>query len=218
MERVQADESNSGPRCFSPPLCAVLGHSPLSIQRRTPEVWWPSSGFRLCIFRERYRQSRHRSVRSLRGRERECFPIRFVQESNSGPPRSVLYSAVLASHRLFPFQDYGCCFRVPWCRSHRSRGTCAADALRGDAIRRTSFGRHSPPSTTGLSVAGDLFSLEISSFHRRSCRRRRRPLSKRRRRRRTRSPALVPSPPPVASVLRPADFLELVVRHAVRLL
>ena len=62
------------------------------------------------------------------------------------------------THRLFPFRDYGCCFRVPRCRSHRSRGTCAADALRGDAIRRTSFGRRLPPSTTGLSVAGDLFS------------------------------------------------------------
>ena len=102
------------------------------------------------------------------------------------------------THRLFPFRDYGCCFRVPRCRSHRSRGTCGERTpLRRDAIRRTSFGRHSPSSTTGLSVAVDLFSLEISSFHRRSCRRRRRPLLTRRRRRRASSPALVPSPPPV---------------------
>ena len=75
------------------------------------------------------------------GGKENCFPIRFVPESGLGSSSQDPFSTTPYSltHRLFPFRDYGCCFRVPWCRSHRSRSTCATDALRRDAILRTSF-------------------------------------------------------------------------------
>ena len=145
----------------------------MSIQRRTPEVWWPASGFRLCIFRERYRQSRRRSVRSLRGWERELFSNQIHVKSNKWSSQSVLYNAVL-THRLFPFRDYGCCFRVP----------CATDAPRRDAIRRTSVRRTLPEGMRSAALVSggvsrprqpvsrlpvissrSIPSFEISSFH-----------------------------------------------------
>ena len=89
-------------------------------------------------------------VRSLRGWERELFPIRFVPESDRGPPHKIcsLQRRTSLTHRMFPFRD-GCCFSGP-CAAHLGRRTCcpahlgrqtcrATDALRGDAIRRTSF-------------------------------------------------------------------------------
>ena len=99
-------------------------------------------------------------VRSLRGWERELFPIRFVPESDRGPPHKIcsLQRRTSLTHRMFPFRD-GCCFSGPraahlgrrtCCPAHLGRRTCrpthlgrrvccATDALRGDAIRRTSF-------------------------------------------------------------------------------
>ena len=157
IEGEPADESNSGPHCCSPPFRAVLGHSPLSIQRRTPEVWWPASGFRLCIFRERYRQSRRRSVRSLRGWERELFSNQIHVKSNKWSSQSVLYNAVL-THRLIPFGITGVAFGSQVRRTLPEglviRRTSVWRTLpAGLVVRRTSFGR-SPqglsPSTTGL--------------------------------------------------------------------
>ena len=55
----------------------------------------------------------------------------FVHESNNGPPRSVLYNAVLATHRLFPFRDYGLWLsgpKVPL--SQEPRHLCGGRSLR----------------------------------------------------------------------------------------
>jgi hypothetical protein len=104
----------------------------------------------LCIFRERYRQSRRRSVRSLKGRERELFSnqIRPGVRVRVLLTRSVLYNAVLANSPYDPLSGRlllsGPCAahlgRRTSCPTHLGRRTsCATDALRRDAIRRTSF-------------------------------------------------------------------------------
>ena len=151
----------------------------MSLQRRTPEVWWPASGFRLCIFRERYRQSRRRSVRSLRGWERELFSNQIHVKSNKWSSQSVLYNAVL-THRLFPFGITGVAFG-----SHVRRTLPEGLVIRrtsvwrtlpaGLVVRRTSFGRtlpagfvirpRQPVSRLPVISSRSIPSFEISSFH-----------------------------------------------------
>ena len=173
IEGEPADEPNSGSHCCSPPVRAVLGQSPLSIQRRTPEVWWPSPGLRLCIFRVGCPPGppTKRSFPGGGGKE-NCFSIRlgcstrllssFTSPTMAlpGPFSTTPYSPLTV---CFPFGITVCGFLVPRCRSHRSRGTCAAGALSGVAIRRTSNGRRVPPSAADPSVAGSRLShLEVS--------------------------------------------------------
>ena len=115
---------------------------------RTPGVWRPSRGSGFVSFGWGTHQGRRRSVRSQMGLGKRIVfqsdSVVWREKSSLKSPTVVLpdpFSTTPYSltHRLFPFRDYGCCFQVPWCRSHRSRGTCATDALRRDATRRTSF-------------------------------------------------------------------------------
>ena len=148
-----------------PPLRAVLVHSPLCLHYTNARGMGTIVGAPVC---------------DLSGEvppgppPKRSFPEgsgkRIVFQSDSfRSPTVVLHDPFSTTpysltHRLFPFRDYDCCFRVPRCRSHRSRGTCAADALSGVAIRRTSNGRRVPPSATDPSVAGNRLSHLENSF------------------------------------------------------
>ena len=142
IEGEPADESNSGPHCCSPPFRAVLGHfTVVSPLHERPGYGGPAGAPVLCLSGGVPNRAAAEAFVPRWGGKENCFPIRFVPESGLGSSSQDPFSTTPYSltHRLFPFRDYGCCFRVPWCRSHRSRGTCATDALRRDAIRRTSF-------------------------------------------------------------------------------
>ena len=142
IEGEPADESNSGPHCCSPPFRAVLGHSPLCLH------YTNARGMVACVGAPVVYLSGGVPTRAAAeafvprwGREREMFSNQIHVEPTSGPPNPFSTTPYSLLTVCFPFGITVGCFRVPRCRSHRSRGTCATDALRGDAIRRTSFER-----------------------------------------------------------------------------
>jgi len=123
IEGEPADESNSGPHCCSPPFRAVLGHSPLCLH------YTNARGMVACVGAPVVYLSGGVPTRAAAeafvprwGREREMFSNQINVESNKWSSQSVLYNAVLATHRLFPFRDYGWLLSGPMCDGRSPKG------------------------------------------------------------------------------------------------